>query len=50
MKTTVVVSDEMVERILVGGQKKINNWTLPKAHPLMTRSKTKFLIRIDKSS
>ena len=50
VKTTVVVSDEMVERILVGGQKKINNWTLPKGNPLMTRSKTKCLIRIDKSS
>ena len=50
VKTTVVVSDEMVERILVGGQKKITNWTLPKGHPLMTRSKTKCLIRIDKSS
>ena len=50
VKTTVVVSEEMMERILVGRQKKITNWTLPKGNPLMTSSKTKCLIRIDKSS
>ena len=46
VKTTVLISEEMVERIIIGGQKKITNWTLPKGHPLMTRSNTKCLIRI----
>ena len=43
----MVVIEEMVERILIGGQKKITNWTLPNVYTLMARSKTKCLIRIN---
>ena len=46
VKTKVVVSEEMVDRILIGRQKKVTNLTLSEGNPLMTHSKTKCLIRI----
>ena len=46
VKTTVVVSEEMVDKILIGIQKNITNWKLHKGNPLMTHIKTKYLIRI----